>query len=571
MKKFLIFFLLLFPSWIFAQSEKIDRFHAEIRVDAEGFLEVREEITYTTKISGKRGIVRSLPLSRKMSNGRTIRPKLDLISVEKSGQTSPYHTEKRGDFLTIYVGEESVFLEPGTYNYEISYRLPDQIEAFENYDELFWNVNGTAWDFPMDIVSAEIILPSNADLIQSACYTGAFGSREQNCRYESGESSHYFEAQNLNARENLSIAVGFSKGVVAPVPPPNTFQKYGIQFLALSFGFILLFYYLFTWTRYGIDPPKPTVVPQFDPPAGLSPASVALIASGSYAKNMITPALVNLAAQGYLKIDDESSSYVFGIFKSQRYNLIKVKEGDEKLAAEEKILHSYIFRVEDQVSLSGKYDSRFATAVEKYRESLKTQWNSLIFEGFNAKFWVVPILLLIFFFILNVTMSDYFVFEKQAEWVILFFIINVVLFLFYQWLIRKPAKRKLQLRADIEGFKMYMSAAEERMLQSFNPPEITPERFEKLLPYAIALDVEEIWGDKFSRKLAEASTMQSRNTYQPLWYNRPVANIGRFGHALNSSLSNTLSSSSIKPSSSGGSGGGGFSGGGGGGGGGGSW
>lgn len=571
MKQLFFFALLLFSIGVFAQSEKIDRFHSKIRVDTAGFIEVTEEITYTTELSGKRGIVRSLPLNRKMSDGQTIWSKIDLKSVKNGGEESPYHTQKNGDFMTIYVGEESVFLDPGSYTYEITYSLPDQIEAFEGYDELFWNVNGTAWSFPMEEVSAEISLPSGVEIIQFACYTGALGSRDQNCAEESLAKGMKFTASNLAPGENLSIAVGFTQGVVAPAPPPNFFQKYGFQMLGVGIGLILLIYYVFTWMRYGIDPPKPTVVPQFDPPAGLSPASVALIASGSYNQDMITPALVSLAAKGYLKINDESTSYVFGIFKSQKYVLSKVKEVEDSLPNEEKILLQFIFREENEVSLTGKYDSKFAAAVEKYRKSLKSQWNSLIFEGFNAKFWIVPILLLLFYFILNVTLSDYFIFEGRTGWFVLFLGVNVVVFLFYQWLIRKPAKKKLQLRADIEGFKMYLSAAEERMLQQFNPPKITPERFEKLLPYAIALDVEEIWGEKFSQKLAESSTLSSQSTYQPLWYNRPVTNIGRFGHALNSSLSNTLSSSSMKPSSSGGSGGGGFSGGGGGGGGGGSW
>lgn len=571
MKQLFFFALLLFSIGVFAQSEKIDRFHSKIRVDTAGFIEVVEEITYTTELSGKRGIVRSLPLNRKMSDGQTIWSKIALKSVKNGGEESPYHTKKNGDFMNIYVGEESVFLDPGTYTYEITYSLPDQIEAFEGYDELFWNVNGTAWNFPMEEVSAEIRLPSGVEIIQSACYTGTLGSRDQNCVGESLGQGMRFSASNLGPGENLSIAVGFTQGVVAPAPPPNFFQKYGFQMLGLGIGLILLLYYVFTWMRYGIDPPKPTVVPQFDPPAGLSPASVAFIASGSYRQDMITPALVSLAAKGYLKINDESNSYVFGIFKSKKYILIKEKDADDSLPKEEKILHEFIFREENERSLTGKYDSKFAAAVENYRKSIKSQWNSLIFEGFNAKFWIVPIVLLLLYFILNVTLIDYFVFEGKAGWFVLFLGVNLLVFLFYQWLIRKPTKKKLQLRADIEGFKMYLSAAEERMLQQFNPPKITPERFEKLLPYAIALDVEEIWGEKFSQKLAESSTLSSQSTYQPLWYNRPVTNIGRFGHALNSSLSNTLSSSSMKPSSSGGSGGGGFSGGGGGGGGGGSW
>jgi uncharacterized membrane protein YdjX (TVP38/TMEM64 family) len=129
-------------------------------------------------------------------------------------------------------------------------------------------------------------------------------------------------------------------------------------------------------------------------------------------------------------------------------------------------------------------------AVQKFQSSLGSQWNSLIYQGFNVKFWIIPILLIIGYIILIVNMEDYFVFEGKISLLIGFIGGNFILFFLYQWLIRKPAQEKLKLRSEIDGFKMYMAAAEERMLQFSNPPELTPEKFEKLLPYAMVLDVD---------------------------------------------------------------------------------
>jgi uncharacterized membrane protein len=209
-----------------------------------------------------------------------------------------------------------------------------------------------------------------------------------------------------------------------------------------------------------------------------------------------------------------------------------------------------------------------AEAVQKFQSSLGTQWNSLIYQGFNVKFWIIPILLIIGYIVLIVNMEGYFVFEGKTPLLVGFIGGNFILFLIYQWLIRKPAQEKLKLRSEIAGFKMYMAAAEERMLQFSNPPQLTPEKFEKLLPYAMVLDVDEIWGEKFQRMLSMSSTAEQ---YHPTWYSGGMIQRVAFAHMLNSSLSNTISQSSHKPSSGSGSGGGGFSGGGGGGGGGGSW
>ena len=57
---------------------------------------------------------------------------------------------------------------------------------------------------------------------------------------------------------------------------------------------------------------------------------------------------------------------------------------------------------------------------------------------------------------------------------------------------------------QIEGLRQYLGVAEEDRLEFLNPPEKTPELFEKFLPYAIALDVENTWAERFAGVLAAA-------------------------------------------------------------------
>ncbi len=153
-------------------------------------------------------------------------------------------------------------------------------------------------------------------------------------------------------------------------------------------------------------------------------------------------------------------------------------------------------------------------------------------------------------------------------YIIAFVVANVILFLIYIYLIKRPSEENLALRARLLGFKMYLSAAEEKQLQHFNPPTMTPEVFEKYLPYAIAFGVEKIWGDRFQDMISKALVDPN---YRSSWYGGSIMNYGAFSSHMNSSFSSSMQSSSTAPSSSGGSGGGGSSGGGGGGGGGGGW
>ena len=143
--------------------------------------------------------------------------------------------------------------------------------------------------------------------------------------------------------------------------------------------------------------------------------------------------------------------------------------------------------------------------------------------------------------------------------------------LFYH-LLKAPTLTGRKLMDKLEGFRQYLSVAEKDRLNLLNPPEKTPELFERYLPYALALDVEQEWGEQFARILEDVS--RDGGGYRPVWYSgsawRPGSVTG-FASSLGSSLSGAISSASTAPGSSSGSGGGGSSGGGGGGGGGGGW
>jgi uncharacterized membrane protein YgcG len=145
----------------------------------------------------------------------------------------------------------------------------------------------------------------------------------------------------------------------------------------------------------------------------------------------------------------------------------------------------------------------------------------------------------------------------------------------FPWL-KAPSRDGRKIMDNIEGFREYLSVAEEDRLNVLNPPEKTPELFEKFLPYAVALDCQNAWAAKFAGVLAAAAAGAAAGA--ATWYvgNRdwssdPVS----FADHLSGDLSSTISSSSTAPGSSGDGGGGfsggGSSGGGGGGGGGGGW
>jgi uncharacterized membrane protein len=137
----------------------------------------------------------------------------------------------------------------------------------------------------------------------------------------------------------------------------------------------------------------------------------------------------------------------------------------------------------------------------------------------------------------------------------------IVVLHFYQ-LLKAPTTRGRRVIDKLEGLKMYLSVAEKDRFNLLNTPEKTPELFEKLLPWALALGVEQQWSEQFSDILAQAIR---EGTYSPSWYSgHHTFSTTSLASSLGASLSVSISSSSTAPGSSSGSGGGGSSGGGGG-------
>jgi len=132
------------------QSERIIHFHSDIVIDTSGKIEVTEQIKiYAAGIDVKRGIVREIPLFRKDNKGRRVRMNTDVLAVKCNGNDVKYRTEHENNKLAIYVGDEKVLLNTGEYTYTIVYESYGQIGFFDDYDELYWNVQAATGLSPL--------------------------------------------------------------------------------------------------------------------------------------------------------------------------------------------------------------------------------------------------------------------------------------------------------------------------------------------------------------------------------------------------------------------------------------
>ncbi|HEU0311479.1 MAG TPA: DUF2207 domain-containing protein, partial [Sphingomicrobium sp.] len=208
--------LLLLPQAA-AAEEKILRYYSDIAVQQAGDLLVTETITVQAEGNQiRRGIYRDFPTRYKGRHGERIRVAFDLIDVTRDGRPEPARTEARGNGVRIWIGDEDVFLDPADYRYTIRYRTSRQLGRFKDFDELYWNVTGNGWIFPIDEAEARITLPSPARFGQRAAYTGIQGATGQQSEVVSerpGEIT-FRTTMPLAPYEGMTVAVSWPKGVI---------------------------------------------------------------------------------------------------------------------------------------------------------------------------------------------------------------------------------------------------------------------------------------------------------------------------------------------------------------------
>jgi hypothetical protein len=254
-------------------EERIRDFTSEVEVLADASLRVRETITVQVEQQEiRRGILRDFPTLYTDRLGRQIRVGFDVRGVVRDGQPEPYRLESLANGTRIRIGDPDLMLSRGPHRYVIDYATTRQIGFFPQFDELYWNVTGNGWTFPIDRATTRIRLPAGTPIVQAAYYTGPQGARLQNVRIlEQRLGFIAFQTTRPLAREEgLTVAVAFPKGIVREPDRQQVLFRLisdNRAAVAATGGLAaLLLYFTAAWLRVGRDPPRGTIIPLFKPP-----------------------------------------------------------------------------------------------------------------------------------------------------------------------------------------------------------------------------------------------------------------------------------------------------------------
>lgn len=322
------------------------------------------------------------------------------------------------------------------------------------------------------------------------------------------------------------------------------------------------------WRKTGRDPKGDgTIVAQFEPPPpgnrdpdkADQPGVVGTLVDERADLRDLTASIIDLAVRGYLVIEEIKKPHSWS---TQDYKLIKKKswEGDSSLRGYEQELLTAVFGGTTERTLSDLKNKFYVKAPpiqdKLYDEVVGRGYFLVSPEKRRKKFYGAGTLIAILGFVITTSF-----FGAGIP-----LLVTGIVVIMFGRAAPQRTKEGVLAKEHALGFKEYLYRAERYVVK-----KMTPETFERFLPYAMVFQVEKEWAEKFKNIYVDR---------EPSWYHS--ASGAHFNSLLLANAMSNWSAASTttlasRPSSSGsggsfssgssGFGGGGFSGGGGGGGG----
>ena len=567
-------------------------YYLEKAEDDSSKMKVKETLTAIfPETDQNHGITRVIPYTNQNGSNLTMKSSTHLdLSVTRNGQPEPINKIENqpnyGSFL-VYIGNADSYVH-GKQTYVLEYEFENVITDFTDYQELYWDTNGTGWSQKFNSLTANLHFASDIDIpsISNAwCYVGRHGSNNQSrCKINNISDGISFTTENLKSGENLTMAVKFPANTFTIIHHESYLLIITLIVLA-SISAALIIYLVIAYNKYARDNKKYykglATPAEYIPLRGFTAAELGTAYLGT-TKNLQVANLLELAVNHKIEL----------IQTAKKKWSIRIKDNKDFTKDQLQTLQIFAgskkqFSIDEEIPIErySSYSSTRSSLITTFPTTIK---NLLIEKNILTKnthsglptfFIILYILGLIGGSFGLITLLEYnyaALIGENIFWpaATIIAITASIIGLFLTKQITKYAKYThagLDVSNYAAGLKEYIGLAEKDRLE-FNQsakgaPKDTAGRvklYERLLPYASLFGLEKSW-------LKQLQIYYDENpNFIPAWYiGTTTFNTRDFTSAI-SSMSSSLATMSSSSSSSG-SGGGGFSGGGGGGGGGGGW
>lgn len=539
--------------------------------------------------------------------------RLNKLNPQSWGKYTTF-TQDNNQIIEWYYNAEN-----RTYTWLLRYKVHGGFEFNRTSDRLYWNIF-TDYDVPVEQAAVHISLPVQVSKNLISQYAYRSSDLPINQSYDESVSVYNFSAADFSPKTAFTVDVTWPKGIVSQRAFFTDFVKlyvwYFITVLIVLFCLIAgLLYWLKTeFFARG----RGTIVPEFTPPENLPPAEAEVICKERFTGKGLSATIIDLAVRGYIHIEEDKRPDItgkiisivsigcaliflfifFGLFSQYNSNflyiffisiflivyilpklftprkdyLLQLSETakSSSLKSYERELLGILFDDDAVFSTRDtrtKRDTSLYRKIQQLNEKIykETETDTRAYEqGFSGEKtrWII---VFVMFFL--ACFSIPFLANSGIPWTqqIVSFVISsfsvIMLIVFIKTEARLNKEGSI-LKEEWLGFKKFLSVADKNIYQR----KITPDMFEKYLPYAVIFGVEKQWAKAFD----------SLNLPPPTWYTGYYAgSIGSHPSStsfspsgFSASFSSSFSSAFSGSTGSGGAGGGGAGGGGGGGGGG---
>jgi hypothetical protein len=582
MKKIFVLFLIFLLNILSFSNEKITNFDVDFKVNKNGSVDVIERISYVTDEYGKRGIYRNIPYKYDNASVIKFENKIGIYNFKATylnGTPTGLYSQNEDNVMYNRLGKEDIFLKPNEeYTYIISYTMYNLIRTSGNIKQIYINAIGNYWEIPIEKYRVKIS-GINGDI---KVYTGNIG--ETNNEYLLDKSNGEYvitSTKNISLGEGMSFIINSTDFVYSSIDMwYNRIMTYPVILLLLILIPISLFFSILRFI-YGIKHNKlKSIVVEYMPP-NISP----LIAKKLMNKNKNKYSMIvlfQLIQKGIIKFREKNpkhnnEEYVREVGKPVEKREKQFKDYVEKeyyldmnlienvnleVSDYEKVAIKNLILVKNDIFKKSKAFSKIESTLNQEIDTMYLDFYSNI----NARYILPYIFILIFLVIGFIAIFG----NQILDGIIISPLIIVLLTSSYLLSLRKYTDRYKDELAKIKGFEKFLVKVESNKLKEFLNVEDLVSYFNEILPFAIALELENKYLELLNKSI-EIYDLDREYIYNNVYYyyllNRGIY-YGNINESImqygNKSSNNFGGNSNFSGGfSSGGSSGGGFSGGGG--------
>lgn len=562
MKLYPLIFLVAVATFSVAQAkERIISFDVDMVVRKDASVFVRESITvFCERKEIVRGIVRDIPTRYSGVLGTVYEAPVTIQSISMDGHSMPYTVQQVADGLIITIKDEANLLPIGRHTFVVEYLVNWQVAFFdtsseifwasvpgishlkacgnaygstgskrpitdtfdepdEPHEELYWNAVGTGCRFVVEKATVRVVLPDGVPVsaIRVAGYRGEYHECDLlgfNATVDAQGVAHFATTKPLSPKNGFTIVVGWPVGFVerpsfwrccAHFVYDNPF------FLLMLFSLIALFVIaIIALVRMKRANRPGIIIPLFYPPHDILPGLARFIVKQRGDEKCLAAEIVQMAVDGFITIHYKPSSFGAGT-----YSLKKIADLPAHESFMRKKVFEYLFQRSATLVIDARWENRDSLIGAQLflTREYERRYAGQYFD--DNSFWIGLIFILscLSIALIGLGMS----FSGKETWFGIFIgsllLINLVVNKYSQ----TYSEVGRALVDQLAGFKLFLTTTEvERLRVVGTPPTRTPELYEKYLPYAMALDVEQEWSYQFAPIFAQYA--QVGKDYAPAWF-----------------------------------------------------